>query len=431
MTLWLAKLFRTDQKVISWALYDWANSACSTTIMVAFVPAFLKDYWSIGVDPTLTTARLGVANSVTSLIVAILSPTLGALADQRGYKKLFCFVFMIMAVLASACLAVVPQGNWLLALVVFGIVMVGFNASLVFYDSLLPAVASNHKADYASSLGYSLGYLGGGILFLVNILMVAKPVWFGLADSAQGVQASFISVAIWWLVFSIPLFRNVPEPHFHKTKDSLTKSTVLSVLKLWQTFKTLRKDTNLLRFLVAFWLYIDGIYTVMTMAVDYGKSLNLDTTDMMLALLLVQFIGFPFSLLFSKLSNKWGCRVPILVAVAVYGISVVFATKMATSWHFYALSIMIGMVQGGVQALSRSLFSKMIPEKFAGEYFGLFNLVGKFAAVFGPLIVGFGAYLSGDPGKGMLGLLILFVIGGGLLWTVAEPDREPQINVVA
>lgn len=423
MTLKIAKLFKTDQKIVSWALYDWANSACSTTIMAAFVPAFLKDYWSVGVDPTLTTARLGVANSVTSIIVALLAPTLGALADQRGYKKLFCFIFMIIAVIACAGLAWVPYGNWLSALIVFGVVMIGFNASLVFYDAMLPSVASNSDSDYASSLGYGLGYLGGGILFFINVVMCVKPQLFGLGDAVQAVQASFVSVAIWWLVFSVPLFKNVSEAKPNKTGIRLLTSMHHSVVKLWKTFSDLRKDTNLLKYLIAFWLYIDGVYTVMTMAVDYGKSLNLDTNSMMIALLMVQFLGFPFSLIFSKIASRFGCRVPILISVAIYAMSVILATKMSTAWHFFALSTMIGMVQGGVQALSRSLFAKMIPSHSSGEYFGLFNLVGKFAAILGPLLVGFGAYLSGDPAKGMLGLLILFVIGGILLWTVKEPTN--------
>jgi UMF1 family MFS transporter len=425
MTLKIAKLFKTDRQIVSWALYDWANSACATTIMAAFVPAFLKDYWSVGVDPTLTTARLGVANSVTSIIVALLAPTLGALADQRGYKKFFCFAFMLLGAAACAALALVPFGDWLTALLVFGVVMIGFNASLVFYDALLPVVSSSENSDYASSLGYGLGYLGGGLLFFINVLMCVNPHLFGLKDAIQAVQASFVSVAIWWLVFSIPLFKNVSEPAPEKTEHRLWAGLHLSVIKIWRTFGDLRRDKNLLRYLFAFWLYIDGVYTVMTMAVDYGKSLGLDTNSMMLALLMVQFLGFPFSLIFSKVADRFGCRVPILISVVIYGLSVILAARMSTAWHFFALSAMIGMVQGGVQALSRSLFAKMIPAQNSGEYFGLFNLVGKFAAILGPLLVGFGAYLSGDPAKGMLGLLILFVVGGALLWTVKEPDSLP------
>jgi MFS transporter, UMF1 family len=411
----------SDRKILSWSLYDWANSACSTTVMAAFFPAFLTDYWSVGVDATVTTARLGVANSTTSILVALITPTLGALADQRGYKKLFCFVFMLLGVASTAALAFVGKGDWLLALIVFGICMIGFNASLVFYDSLLPSISNSKTADYASSLGYSLGYLGGGIIFLVNILMCIKPQWFGLADAVEGVKASFISVAIWWLVFSIPLFKDIPEPAIEKTGKSLWHSVSQSRHQLLTTFKTIIKDRNLLLFLIAFWLYIDGVYTVITMAVDYGKALQLDNNAMMASLLLVQFLGFPFALVFSSFADRWGCRIPILISIAVYTVSVILATWMNQTWHFYALAAMIGIVQGGVQALSRSMFSKMIPAKNAGEYFGLFNLVGKSAAILGPLIVGLGAYLSGNSRFGMLGLIILFILGGGLLLKVKEP----------
>lgn len=412
------------KKILSWALYDWANSACATTIMAAFVPAFLTDYWSIGVESTLTTARLGITNSATSMLVALMTPALGALADQRGYKKIFCFIFMLLGALAAFALAFVDQGSWLLALLIFGVCMIGFNGSLVFYDSLLPSISNRKNSDHVSSLGYSLGYLGGGVLFLLNIFMCLKPEFFHLSGPVQGVKASFISVAIWWLLFSIPLFTNIPEPEIEKTGLSLFRSMHKSVMGLSKTFRNISRDRNLLTFLIAFWLYIDGVYTVMTMAVDYGKAVNINNTDMMIALLLVQFLGFPFALLFSKFADRWGCKTPILISISIYAVAVIMATWMSQSWHFYALAIVIGMVQGGVQALSRSLFSRMIPYKNAGEYFGLFNLVGKFAAILGPLLVALSAYLSGNSRFGMLGLLILFAIGGGLLLKVNEATAD-------
>jgi UMF1 family MFS transporter len=418
------RFFKLEKKAWSWAIYDWANSACATTIMVAFVPLFLKDYWSIGTDPTLTTARLGIANSVTSILVAVMSPFLGALADLRGYKKIFCLFFMIIGVLSSIALAFVDKGQWLLALTIFGITMVGFNASLVFYDSLLPSVSTKKNSNDVSSLGFSLGYLGGGVLFLINIVMCMKPQWFGLNDIVEAVKASFISVGIWWLIFSIPLMKNVPEPKTFNPPKGLRESINKSFSSLWETLLELKDNKNLLFFLLAYWLYIDGVFTVMTMAVDYGKSLNLDSNAMMAALLLVQFLGFPFSLLFSKFANLWGCRIPILITIFAYGLIVILASWISQSWHFFALSVVIGMVQGGVQSLSRSLFSQMIPAEKSGEYFGLFNLVGKFAAILGPLIVGLGAYLTGNPRFGMLGLLVLFVAGGGLLFLVKEPTTR-------
>lgn len=408
--------------MISWALYDWANSACATTVMAGFFPAFFKDYWSVGAEATLTTARLGLTNSIGSIVVAVMAPLLGALTDQRGYKKMFCFIFMMISVVGCFFFSIIPQGDWVSAVFCYGIVMLGFTSSGAFYDSLLPAVAPPSRADYVSSLGYGLGYLGGGLLFLFNVILTLKPEMFGLTGVVQAVQISFASVGVWWFVFSIPLFKNVPEPAPTST-DSLWTCTKNSITSFTKTVTKLRHENkNLLLFLIAFWLYIDGVYTVITMAVDFGKSLNLPTSDLMMALLIVQFVGLPFALLFSKLSHVWGCRKPILMAIAVYGVSLVFASNMTQSWHFFALACVIGMVQGGVQALSRSLFSKMIPAQNAGEYFGVFNLIGKFASILGPLIVGMGAYLSGNPRVGMMSLLILFVVGGWLLLKVKEPE---------
>lgn len=415
-----SKKFFVSKEVFSWALYDWANSVCAVTVMTAFVPVFLTDYWSLGVDPTITTARLGLANSFTSVLVAFMGPALGVVADRRGHKKLYCFIFMVLGALSAIALAFVGKGEWFLALTAFGLCMIGYNSSLVFYDSMLPAISTKENADHASSLGYSLGYLGGGVLFLLNILMCTKPEVFGLQNAVEGVKASFISVGVWWLIFSIPLFRNVSEPTFEKESISIWKSLRQNSGATIATIRKMSQNRNLFLFLLAYWLYIDGVYTVMTMSVDYGKAIHLGNSDMMTALLMVQFIGFPFAILFSFFARFWGCRIPILISIAAYGVAVFLATRMSVAWHFYALAALIGCTQGGVQALSRSLFSKMTPTQFAGEYFGIFNLVGRFAAILGPLLVALGSYLTGNPRFGLLGLLVLFVIGGGLLWRVRE-----------
>jgi UMF1 family MFS transporter len=413
-----------NKKVKSWALYDWANSAFATTVMAGFFPVFFKEFWSEGTDPTLTTARLGTVVSIASVSIAFLSPLLGALADRRGYKKTFLFFWMLIGAFCTAALAFVPQGLWLGAALLYGLAMMGFNASSVFYDSLLPSVAKPSETNYASSLGFAMGYLGGGILFLLNVLMFLHPQTFGLRDGAQAIQFSFISVALWWSIFSIPLFRNVPEPN-HKTEERpLTQAITHSFYSLWSTTKEIYQHKNLLFFLLAYWLYIDGVYTVITMAVDYGLSLGFKSSDLITALLIVQFVGFPFALLFSKFAGRFGSRKPILVCLGIYALTVIFAVQMENVWQFYLLALLIGMVQGGVQALSRSLFARMIPEQKSGEYFGLFNLVGKFASIFGPIVVGWGAFLSGNPRMGMLGLLVLFVLGGGLLMLVHEPQSS-------
>jgi UMF1 family MFS transporter len=420
------RIFRTNKKIFSWAMYDWANSTFATTVMAGFFPLFFKQFWSHGTDPTLTTARLGSAISIGSFIMAVLSPGLGALADKKGYKKLFCFLFMLLGIAGSASMTWIPQGAWWMALVAYTVASVGFNASCSFYDGLLPAVASAHEADYASSLGYGLGYLGGGLLFSLNVWMYLSPSTFFLHDQTQAVQISFLTVALWWGIFSLPLFKNVPEPAAAQPETSLWRSGYESLLKLKSTLSEMLREKNLFYFLLAYWLYIDGVYTVMTMAVDFGISLHLPASSLIASLLLVQFIGFPFALVFSWFSKKWGCRIPILISIAVYGLTVIGATFMSAAWHFTLLAIIIGVVQGGVQALSRSLFARMVPLGESGEYFGLFNLVGKFASVLGPILVGWGTYLTGDPRRGLLGLLVLFTVGGSLLWKVQEPRRQDE-----
>ncbi|MDG0817597.1 MFS transporter [Bdellovibrio svalbardensis] len=409
------------KKIFSWALYDWANSTYSTTVMAGFFPVFFKSFWSQGADAVTTTARLGTAISVSSLIVALLSPTLGVIADLRGFKKLLCLVFMVVGVFSCAWMSFIPAGDWWSAIIAYGIAMMAFNASCVFYEALLPFVADVGDLDYASALGYSLGYLGGGILFLINVLMYLNPSWFGLRDGIQGVQVSFLSVALWWFVFSYPLAKNVPEPETVISKDSIWKLTAQSVRTLRVTFKELLHEKNLLTYMVAYWLYIDGVYTVMTMAVDFGMAIGLESKDLIAALLITQFIGFPCAYYFGTVTKRWGTKGPILFCIGIYGVTVIAATMMSQAWHFYLLAMVIGMVQGGVQALSRSLFARMAPKEQSGEYFGLFNLVGRFASILGPLVVAVGVTVTGNSRLGMVGLLILFISGGWLLAKVKEP----------
>ncbi|MGE9746268.1 MFS transporter [Bdellovibrio bacteriovorus] len=409
------------KKILSWAFYDWANSGYATTVMAAFFPVFLKQYWSVGTDAVVTTARLGVTISVSSLAIALMSPTLGVIADMKGYKKLFCMLFTLIGVVCCAWMGFIPQGDWVSALWAYGITLAAFNAASVFYDSLLPYVAEHKYMDFASSLGYSLGYLGGGVLLLLNVLMALYPLSFGIPDATVATKLSFMIVSVWWLAFSLPLMKNVPEPEAERSVKGLGTLTLESLRTLKGTLKALMKERNLFMFMVAYWLYIDGVYTVMTMAVDYGISIGFESKDLIAALLITQFIGFPCAYFFGTLTKRWGAKMPILVCIVVYGVIVIAATQMKTATHFYLLATVIGLVQGGVQSLSRSMFGRMIPKEASGEYFGLFNLVGRFASILGPLLVAAGAMLSGSSRWGMVGLLILFVSGGILLAMVKEP----------
>lgn len=416
--------FQGDERktILSWSFYDWANSSYSTTIMAGFFPVFFKSFWSQGFSAIDTTAKLAMTVSLSSLLIAIMSPTLGAIADHKGHKKRFLLFFMLIGVISSGALAFIPEGEWLSAAIVYGLGMIAINGSGVFCDALLPFVARKQNLDYASSLGYSLGYLGGGLLFALNVAMYLMPGVFGFSSGVEAVQASFLSVAIWWLVFSLPLvfYVSEPKPQVENKKDWFSL-TVDSVISLKQTCVEIKKNKNLFYFILAFWLYIDGVYTVITMAVDYGISLNFESKDLIAALLITQFVGFPATYLFGTVSKKWGCRKPILLCIGIYSLTVMLASQMKTPMHFYWLAAIIGLVQGGVQSLSRSMFAKMTPEEKSGEYFGFMNLIGKFASVLGPVIVALTVLIVRKSEYGLMGLLILFAAGGYLLMKVEEP----------
>lgn len=414
------------KRIWSWALYDWGNSAYSTTVMAGFFPVFFKDYWSAGADSAVTTARLGDVTALTGLIVAILTPFLGALADARQAKKLFLLLFMILGLVGCFNLGLIDYGGWSWAAVWYAIATIGFNAGTTFYDSLLPSIAPGLKSDHASALGYALGYLGGGLLFLVNVAMYLSPESFGIPDGATAVKYSFMTVAVWWGVFSIPLFRNVPEPAVATGRVPLGQAFGESIHQLRRTFREAWQRPDLRYLLLAFWLYIDGVYTVMTMAVDFGLSIGLEAKDLIAALLVVQFIGFPSAYLFGRFSGRFGALRLIQICIAAYAAATVMAAMMTTATHFFALAVFIGVVQGGVQALSRSLYARMIPVERSAEFFGVMNMIGRFAAILGPFLVARTTILTGNHRWGLLSLLVLFAGGSYFLMKVVDPARHER-----
>lgn len=410
----------TDRKVIAWSFYDFANSVFYTTVMAGFFPVFFKQYWSQGISAVASTERLGWILSISGFLLAILSPTLGAVSDQRRNKKKFLAVTMFIGVICTLSLSFVTSGDWLIAALLYGTALFMCSASCVFYDSLLPYVCKPDDYDFVSSLGYSLGYLGGGVLFAFNVLMFSKPEWFGLIDGIIAVRWSFVTVAVWWLVFSIPLFRFVPEPHLKlvNQKHSIIRLTKDSLAELKETLKHVVQNRKILLFVIAYWLYIDAVYTVMAMAVDFGMALGFEASALIKALLITQFVGFPAAYLFGALSAKYSNRNLILVALAVYAGVIIAATRMTQVSDFYLLAAVIGLAQGGVQALSRSLFAQLTPQEKSGEYFGFFNLLGKFASVLGPALIAVFARVTGDSRIAMLSLLILIFAGGFFLMQV-------------
>lgn len=409
---------KQQRSQLSWAFYDWANSAFATTVMAGFFPLFFKQYWSAGSDPTVSTFWLGLGNSAASFLILILAPLLGAIADSSGRHKRLLAVFAIVGILATASFFFIGQGNWPWAISVYVIAIIGFSGANVFYDAMLPRLTDSRDFHRLSALGYSLGYLGGGLLFLINVMMTLKPAWFGLADAAAAVRVSFLSVALWWAVFSLPLMLGVRE-------SSASSSTGLALgaefRKLWNTLKSMRQHRNLWLFLWAYWLYIDGVATIIRMAVDYGIAIGLPANSLIVALLLVQFIGFPATLLFGRIGQRHGAKRGLWIGLWVYVVATLCATFMSSSLEFYLLAAALGLVQGGVQSLSRSLFGQLIPPEQSGEYFGFLNMLGKAAAVLGPLMVGIVAASTGSSRLGLLSIIALFLAGMWFLRKVEDP----------
>ena len=406
-----------------WAMYDWANSAFATTVMAGFFPVFFKEFWNAGIDSTTSTFRLGVANSLASLLIVMLAPLLGAIADCMSRRKALLFSFAFLGVLMTGGLYLVSQGDWFLAAFLYVLALVGFSGSNVFYDSLLPFVTRKDEVDQTSALGFSLGYLGGGLLLSLNVLMVLYPEKFGLADGAAAIRISFLMVAVWWLVFSLPLMLLVDEPDGSATAWSMGVVQA-GFMRIWETLQEVRQLRNVWLFLVAYWLYIDGVDTIIRMAVDYGLSLGFDQNSLITALLITQFTGFPAALAFGWFGGRYGPKAGVFTGLAVYLVVTVWASVMDSVAEFYYLAFLIGLAQGGIQALSRSLYARMIPAGRSAEFFGFYNMLGKFAAILGPVMIGWVGVLSGNPRTGILSLLVLFIAGGIVLMKVNVPGQS-------
>ncbi len=410
------------QQTLAWLLYDWGNSAYATTVMAGFFPVFFKQYWSAGVEVTRSTFYLGIANSLASLLIVILAPLLGAIADQWSARKRFLLFFAFLGVTMTAMLPLVEQGDWLWAVIFYVAATIGFSGSISFYDSLIVFVTTPSRFDVVSAMGYAMGYLGGGLLFALNVWMTLQPGLFGLADAAEAVRLSFFMVAAWWLLFTLPLALRVHEPDGRGGSARLAVRNGLR--QLYDTFHEIRRLRTVFLFLLAYWCYIDGVDTIVRMAVDYGLSLGFDSNSLIVALLITQFIGFPAAIGFGYLGKRIGARRGIYLAIGGYVLIVIAAAQMTSEKEFYALAIAIGLVQGGIQSLSRSFYARLIPQDKSAEFFGFYNMLGKFAAVLGPVMVGWAGAISGSPRIGILTLLLLFFIGGLLLSRVPQQSAE-------
>jgi UMF1 family MFS transporter len=419
----------------AWAMYDWAASAMQTTIMVAVFPIYFVRVAGAEVGASSATQRLATTNTLALVIIALLSPILGAVSDYRGSKKRLLAVFMWMGVAAILGMFFIERGDLDRASVLFVISLIGVAGSFVFYEALLPHVAHAQEIDRVSTAGYALGYVGGGVLLAFNLAWIQRPDWFGLpsgpnlspSEATLPVRLAFVSVALWWLIFSVPLFRRIAEPAPALEPDERRGESPIKIafVRLGETFRELRSYRQAFLMLLAFLIYNDGIQTIIKMATAYGTEIGIGQNALIGAILLVQFVGIPCSFLFGMLAGRIGAKRALFLGLLAYTAISVLGYFMKTAAHFYILAGLVGMVQGGTQALSRSLFASMIPQHKSGEFFGFFSVFEKFAGIFGPLIFAGTIAATGSSRNAILSVIVFFAVGALLLWPVdvAEGQR--------
>jgi MFS transporter, UMF1 family len=417
---WRYALGLHRRELVSWAMYDWANSAFATTIMAAVLPIYYVRVAAARFPAHTAGAYWGYTSAAGLLLITLASPVLGSMADYLGAKKRFLAGFMLAGVLATGFLYFVGQGDWLLASGLFIVGNIGFTGSIVYYDSLLPHIASADELDRVSAGGWAVGYIGGGLLLLINAIMISKPHLFGLADAGQASRASFVSVALWWALFSIPVLRDVPEPTRELEAGESPRAGAIRAgfARLAETLHQARQYPDLFKFLIAFWLYGDGIGTIIKMAAAYGTELGIPEGSLIGALLVTQFVGVPFTFLFGALAARIGSRRGIYIALVAYSLISCAGFFVTRAWHFWLLAIAVGMVQGGAQALSRSLYATLIPKSKSSEFFSFFGIFEKFSGIIGPFVFGLVSQLAGSSRPAISSVVIFFVAGIIILSTV-------------
>jgi MFS transporter, UMF1 family len=427
MNRWLARVGLVTPEQRAWAWYDWANSAYFTTVITAVFPSFYATYAAAGMEPAQATARFGAITTISVATVALTAPVLGALADYSGIKKRLLGIFMMIGVTSCAAMVFIGEGDIGLASALFFIGNIGVSGSLVFYDSLLPHVAKAEQTDRVSAAAYALGYIGGGILLLTNLAWILQPQWFGFASTTGAVKASFLSVAMWWGLFSIPLFRGVSEPAVRLDPDDVREGSAVraAFVRLGHTFREVRRYRHAFLFFLSMLLYQDGIQTIIRMAAVFGAEIGIEQTSQIAAFVMVQFLGIPFAFLFGSLGTRIGTKRAIFIAIGVYALATILAFFMTNVTHFFILAALVATVQGGAQALSRALFSRMIPANKTSEFFGFFAVAERFATVLGPLVFTLSVAITGSSRSAVLVILAFFVAGA---WLLTHVDEEAGVR---
>ena len=406
----------------AWALYDFGNSGFAVVMMTAILPLYYADYLADGLESHVRTAYWGYTSALTLALVALTGPSFGALTDRLAVKKRMVVLGTGMGIVGSLLLMGPAQGDWLWGSLFFILANFGYAFGEIFYESLLPSVATKEESHWVSACGYAIGYFGGGVLLIGCLLMVQKPAWFGLEDATMGVRCSFAAVALWWGFFTLPLTKFVKEPPRRVPSDSWHFFSPL--VKNLQTLKSLGRNRNLLMFLIAFWAYSDGIGTIIKMATIYGKEVGIGTGDLIGAIVMVQFVGVPFTFLFGYLSEKISEKSALLLTLGVYCFICILGYFMNSALHFWLLAFLVSGVQGGAQSLSRSIFVKLIPEGEASEYFSFYSVSARFAGILGPLLFGLVSQLTGSSRMSILFIILLFIVGILLVRRV----QVPQVN---
>lgn len=421
----LERMGLTRPELRAWAFYDWANSGYVTTVIATLFPIYFARVAAADLSSEVATARFATASAVALGTVAVLSPLLGALSDRAGVLKRLLGTFLGLGVVSTAALAGVGRGEWLEALVLFCLGNVGVTGSIVFYDALLRHIARDEELDAVSTAGYALGYLGGGVLLAAQLVCMLRPGWFGLADASEATRAAFLATAAWWLVFSLPLFLRIPEPRPVDAAEGRSRgvprvSVRGTLLQLRDTFRELRHHTEALKLLVAYLLYSDGIGTIIRMATLYGTEVGIGQGELIGALLLTQAVGIPCAVLFGRVAGRVGTKPALLFTLVVYCGVTALAYFMRSAAHFFALALLVGMVQGGSQALSRSLFAQMVPRHKSAQFFGLFSVFEKVTAILGPMLMAATIHVTGSSRGAVLSLLAFFISGALVLARVDE-----------
>ena len=410
---------KLSREIKAWISYDLGNSAFATTVLAAFFPIFYNQYWSSNIDSTLSAQYLSWTLVISNLTLLFTAPLIGAITDiSKSTKKLFISMVMI-SIIGTGLLYTLEAGLWLYALIFFGIANYFFSASNVIYDKILVQIASPGLFSKISGYGYAWGYFGGGFLFLINACMSLYPELFGLSSQAEAIRWSFITVSVWWFIFLIPLAVTYKEPSAKVIENQVIRNSFKNLIN---TFISISQYRNAFIFLIAFFLFIDGVHTVVALAATFALNLGLDSSSVIIALLMVQFIAFPSTLMWAYVGEKYSDKFVINFSILIYILIIIYTLFLSNAMEFYILAAMVGFVQGGIQGSSRGLFAKLIPHDKAGEFFGLFNTFGKAGAFMGPALVGLFLALFENVRISLLPILVLFVLGLIVLYFVKTDE---------